>query len=502
MNYSSEIKSIEGFIRQEHYRDAGNVMGRILERALLDAYQSFKSRATPNQQRKLLDAEELVASGRKIDSFTLGQLAGLYREGQVMKLMTADTSFQITRSARIPINDLIEIRNRCAHPSAGAEISLEELEYFLSSLKILIREFGMVGEPATAIDAEAELTPIICMRCKETVDGVFRYCPHCGSRLSTEAPKTCPQPSAIVDLGGHYISHFDDEIDGEVSRVSAKATLYNEGGLVVGETWLLGSKRSWRIEGTVSAQGYFYGIYYAIDPVDRGLGNFFLHILPDRKLNGLWAGYDSANGQITSGRYSFVPSVQNLALVRLERVHVSRVIRIADAQLGSGFISPDDLAAIEQQPDECLGIVAVDEDTARIVGFGLTYIVGPSDSRRLISWPEQKIPESVGYVDRVGILKTVAVREDYQGRGVGYAIVEESLRKLREFGVETVCAIAWKAGEKTNIGGILKNLEFFKYREVPNYWKMESEERGYECPRCGPPPCLCTGVIYLKEPYS
>lgn len=502
MNYGSEIKNIEGFIRQEHYKEAGNVIGRILECALLEAYQRLKTRIAPNQQRKLLDAEESVASGKRVDAFTLGQLAGLYREGHVMKLMAADSSLQITRALRIPINDLIEIRNRCAHPSSGPEISLEELEYFLSSLKILVLELGMVDAPAAIRWAEADPNPIACRKCKENIDAEFRYCPHCGSRCASIGLTSPLQAHGTVDLGGDYLSCFDDEINGEIFRITAKAQLYDEGSLVVGETWLPGNDRSWRIEGTVSAHGYFYGIYYATDPADRGLGNFFLHILPDRKLEGLWAGYDSMNGQITSGRYSFTPAVQGLTLVKLARVHIPQVLHIADEQLGRGFVRPEDLCVEEQESSHFLGVVAVDQKTSRILGFGLTHVVDPSGIHSFIRWPDEKLPTSLQYAARIGVLKTVAVRSDCQGRGIGYAIVEQSLKELRERGVETYCSIAWKGGESTNIGGVLKNQDFRVDLEIPEYWKADSQELRYNCPQCGAPPCLCTGVILIKEPYG
>jgi GNAT superfamily N-acetyltransferase len=502
VDYTSEIRSIENFIRQEHYRDAGNVMGRMLEHVLLEAYQQVKVSSDSSQQRDLLDVEDKIAPNKRVDTYTLGQLAGLYREAHVLKLMSELSGFSIRRSLRIPIGDLVEIRNRCVHPQPGETISLEELEYFLSSLKVILREMGSVDADVLGGQVGAVTDRTACPRCSRPVDSEFPYCPYCGSRMP-ETPASNESEIVAGDLSGEYVSTFEDVVDGEPVTVTAKVKLYGEGDHYTGETWLPGNPRAWRIEGTVSSGGYFYGIYYAKDPLDHGVGNFFLKASPNRSLDGLWAGYDSMNGGISSGAYSFVPCVARLALESIERRHVPRVLKVADEQLGHGFIDGDDVFA---EPDSSgqsnkIAIAAIDESVPRVIGFGLAHVVKPEAVVDYVSWPPDETPTSVSYADAVGIIKTVAVASEYRGRGVGHTIVQRLVDECMHNGAEVLCSIAWKAGESINIGGVLTTHGFSVDCEIPDYWKDDSLEKGYHCPRCGAPPCGCTGVIFIRERY-
>lgn len=108
-------------------------------------------------------------------------------------------------------------------------------------------------------------------------------------------------------VSGRYITRFEDEINGNEVTITAPAKLEQEGKKVTGSTKMSDDNREWYLEGDISSSGYINGIYHALDPHDRGVGNFFLYINHDKTMEGIWSGYDEVNDKISSGRYTFLP---------------------------------------------------------------------------------------------------------------------------------------------------------------------------------------------------
>jgi ribosomal protein S18 acetylase RimI-like enzyme len=112
------------------------------------------------------------------------------------------------------------------------------------------------------------------------------------------------------------------------------------------------------------------------------------------------------------------------------------------------------------------------------------------------------LPRTLKHSKKIGVIKTVAVYKKYQGFGIGNKLSQISYDELIDKGVDSLYSIAWRNGEVTNIGGILTNLGFKEHAVIENYWTEDSQEKGYDCPACGEPPCKCTGIIYTKAIYS
>ena len=88
-------------------------------------------------------------------------------------------------------------------------------------------------------------------------------------------------------------------LDGKVVHQCAYAKISQEGYAIKGVTNL--GDRCWTLDGTISPNGYIYGIYSAEHYADDGIGNFILHIQSADRLEGIWSGYDSINKYIASG---------------------------------------------------------------------------------------------------------------------------------------------------------------------------------------------------------
>ncbi len=513
MNYHQEIEKIDNFIRQEHYKEAGNTMGGILESALRDSYLSMKIKSTAKEQKILLEFEEKHGKGKAIHNFGLGQLLGLYRDGKVFHLIEKYNNVKLNLTHRLSLNDLNDIRIRCAHPSKEFKITLDELEFFLSNLKILLKELGILEDYKTVKEIGTnDNKHITCASCEKECNKSSNFCPFCGFHFKANVNHLNWADYKIsncnIKIDGKYITKFEDIVDGENVIVKAKAELFHKDDAIVGSTSLNDNtnphvqERSWRIEGKISSNGYFYGIYFAENPVDPGIGNFFLKIYNDKSMEGLWAGYDSVNEKIASGRYSFRPIYEGYDIIHIKNEHIPQIILISDIELGKDFFADHQLRSAIEDKENIVFWVAINRLDNKVIGFVLCYVCSLEEATKIIFWPENNTPKSFAYSRKIGLIKSIVVRKEYQGYGVGSRLVEEVYEDLKQKGVDSFCSIAWKNEKKVNVEGILTSLGFNAYAEIDNYWKAQSDELGYHCPSCGAPPCTCTGVIFTRHLFE
>ncbi len=101
---------------------------------------------------------------------------------------------------------------------------------------------------------------------------------------------------------------------------------------------------------------------------------------------------------------------------------------------------------------------------------------------------------------RVGLLKSVAVKRGSRRRGVGTQLSKEAIEILKnEFNCTAVAALAWESGSAESAPGVLEGLGFECKIRIEEYWRSDSEARGYRCSKCGPPPCLCAAGFYFRS---
>lgn len=289
-------------------------------------------------------------------------------------------------------------------------------------------------------------------------------------------------------IAGTYITKFEDEADGVEFAATAPATLNQRGRRIQGTTELDG--RVWVLEGSLTESGYIHGVYHAQNPLDPGLGNFFLRIRNDRTLDGLWSGYDSVNESITSGRYLFYPVERGVMVRDYDDGDRLAVLRLTDEQLGEGYLDAATIGLIDAKDQAFIKIAEVN---GRVAGFVLCLLQDQKAAGEMVRGP---LPRHLRLAQQIGVLKTVAVSKDAQGRGLGTALVEACLAEFRSRGVQAVYSVAWKSQGKVNIQGVLERASFAPFAEVPDYWREESLALGYDCPSCGAPPCQCSAVMY------
>ncbi|MDR2931050.1 MAG: GNAT family N-acetyltransferase [Propionibacteriaceae bacterium] len=289
-------------------------------------------------------------------------------------------------------------------------------------------------------------------------------------------------------VAGEYISKYEDLVDGKRVMVAAPATLKQRGRHIEGTTIMDG--REWILSGELSNTGYIHGVYSAADPLDQGVGNFFLRVSVDHRLDGLWSGYDSANDSIASGRYIFMPV--NSSLVVRDRVAEDRLalLRIADEELGQGYFDDETASDADHVDDHFIKVAEID---GKLAGFAYCMIQDWPSAEHVI---RASAPRHLRHATVIGVLKTVAVKHDQQSRGIGTALCLACLDEFRRRGVQAVYSVAWRNGDTINIGGILERANFTPFATVEDYWAEDSLQQGYDCPTCGSPPCHCAAVMY------
>lgn len=303
-------------------------------------------------------------------------------------------------------------------------------------------------------------------------------------------------------IAGEYLTKFEDEISGTLIESSAPAILKQKGKKIYGYTNMTEDSRKWIIEGEISVNGHIYGIYYAEDPIDKGIGNFFLKVDNKRNMYGLWSGYDSVNGKITSGKYIFHPVFKEFDIINLAKDYIPQLIDISDEELGKDYLTYDMLEKVLHNPSEYVCKLVYSQVEKRILGFCLCLIVEPSEIEAIAKLKVNEIPRALRHSEKIGVIKTVAVNRRFQGYGIGRRITEECYNELLKRKVQSVFSVAWKNKDHINIHGILTALGFKKFKEVVNYWSEDSIQKGYECPACGEPPCQCSAVLYTQSVFE
>ena len=296
-------------------------------------------------------------------------------------------------------------------------------------------------------------------------------------------------------IKGTYLTNFEDLENGQIVNTSALAVLKQRGKKITGKTFL-SNNRTWILEGELTDTGKLFGLYFAEDPMDKGIGNFFLKVTNDRHMHGLWSGFDSVNNIVNSGRYTFTPLMQDYKITEAKREHVTQIISISDDELGKGFLSHKELA--ENAFDNKAYICHVALHGKKVLGFCLCIIASNDEVDKHLKVGHAYLPAYVHFAEKIGIIKTIAVSKDFRQRGIGHALTRAGYDEMANRKVQSVCSLAWKNGNVIAANGSLSALGLSPLREIESFWKEDSLKHHFDCPACGPPPCNCSAVLYFK----
>lgn len=180
-----------------------------------------------------------------------------------------------------------------------------------------------------------------------------------------------------------------------------------------------------------------------------------------------------------------------------EKSDITIVSKIITEEIGDNYFTKNDFLLFISNP-LYFSYVAIIDST--IVGFGVAYIdtintiIDTSLSGELQRLFENGI--------NVGYIKTIAIDKSFQKKGIGSLICETLINDFNNSNTKAIISTAWEIGEKINSDRMFKSFGINKICKIPEYWKVESLLKNYQCSNCGKPPCLCSAVIYGKKLYK
>ena len=308
---------------------------------------------------------------------------------------------------------------------------------------------------------------------------------------------------AVVDhqfpVAGMYRSSFEDSVDGVVTQTKAIATLKQRGRKVWGPTTTINGDRTWLLAGRIDTGGRIHGSYAADGPHDEGLGGFFLELLSDGHLDGMWTGYDTENKLVSAGRYSFWPMVA-LPTRRMNSSDLDGTLSVLGNALGARYVSREELATYVGRPDRA-AFVATGKD-GQVHGAATADL--PDDSSNVLELlPLDARPRILALIpelefNRTALLRSVAVSPKARGNSVGTGLIKAAVEALWDMGATSIISIGWTDLDGCHIQGPLEAMGFEEQGDLAGFWHDDSVSKNYQCPTCGQP-CSCIARVFFKS---
>ena len=170
---------------------------------------------------------------------------------------------------------------------------------------------------------------------------------------------------------------------------------------------------------------------------------------------------------------------------------------IADELFGRGYLTK---AELQNYVDGNTKTGIVTKTRNEIIGFQLVQTTNLSGIKSLALNEQQWFQEQFSGYSSIGVLKTLAVKDDFRNQGIGTLLTTESIKILRKTS-DCILSICWDKKDDASISTILKNCGMRQIREINEFWKEDSLKRNYSCKICGKPPCRCNAIVYqyLKQ---
>jgi predicted N-acetyltransferase YhbS len=299
-----------------------------------------------------------------------------------------------------------------------------------------------------------------------------------------------------VSIKGEFLIKVEVEGNVTTKKHTLSSTLKQSGTKVYGETSTTNENEVLIIDGEVSSSGNFQGFYSAKGIQEHGTGNFSFSINSGNQMNGVWSGYDVANKKIANGKCLLVPVFKSFEIASHSESNVQGVIALSDDELGKDYFSQDSLSDLMKKEGMVLSVAL--NSSGKVIGFILGFVARQSEIQTFLKKIKPVELRAGINAEKIGVLKTMAISNDYKGQGIGTALIKDCISKLEMKGVSLICALAWQCEKGINVGHILENEHFEIRHELKKYWAEDSIQRNYNCPECGEPPCNCSAVIYSK----
>jgi len=175
---------------------------------------------------------------------------------------------------------------------------------------------------------------------------------------------------------------------------------------------------------------------------------------------------------------------------------ISKIIELSTENIGDGYLNAKTL---EDAIDDGIHHIYVIESGKTIDAFCLNMIIPVAELPEYFELLPFMFLELTMACTMIGIIKTIVVDKKAQKKGMGAALVAESVKQLTSMQVGGVMSIAWVHDGKIPADRVLSSAGLRQITTVNDFWRQDSETHGYVCLRCGDPPCECAAVLYFGE---
>lgn len=178
-----------------------------------------------------------------------------------------------------------------------------------------------------------------------------------------------------------------------------------------------------------------------------------------------------------------------MRLEKMKKEDVSSVLALADSSVGKGLYSLDDFLSVTESEDKTLCVLK--DDIGEIAGYIYFFITTTGEIEASLSLKKGKL----GEIDRVGRIQSVALREEYRGKGYAEIMINAAIEAFLEKEIATLYIVCWKPGGVLPLGKALKKCGFRYVMTVNDAWYKDEK---LFCPYCHGR-CHCPAAIYTKK---
>jgi GNAT superfamily N-acetyltransferase len=174
---------------------------------------------------------------------------------------------------------------------------------------------------------------------------------------------------------------------------------------------------------------------------------------------------------------------------------LSQALPLAEEAVGTGWVTADDLT-----PGPGRRVVVAEVD-GRVVGVASGRLDGPG---ALIGHRHAAVREAMRAALAPGdrtllLLDLAAVAPGARGRGLYRALLDDRIARGAREGAALAVAFGWTPPDGCHIAPAMERGGFTARAEVAGFFRDASVAADARCPACGPPPCGCSAVLFVRR---
>lgn len=138
------------------------------------------------------------------------------------------------------------------------------------------------------------------------------------------------------------------------------------------------------------------------------------------------------------------------------------------------------------------------EESDQIIAFGFARLLNQEDFEVLFK--NHIVPEDLilaNKQDKLGIIKTLGVKQQFQGKGYGSKIIQELQKRIISKGARRIIVPAWRQKDTINVGKIMMKANYKPFLEIKDMWKKDCDSEKFKCPARSVS-CMCS-LIYFEN---